>query len=525
MALINKFQNIDKQIQTIKADEKSRARYSIAVKSVENKYTELAKELRNKMFDKQKAFWTCEGMFASALCTRRAGKSEGGKLEMMATAFDIPNANILYGTLTKDKARSICWAPMMRLLSELGLKRVERGDLFSEDGDYKTDEVRMEVTLKNGSKIKLTGFDSSPKEIDKVLGEPYDLVILDEVQSFKGNVGDLVYKRLHITVAERRGRIRMTGTPGDVKLGFFYDINCTDKVQKFKWGLHKWSWKDNIGKSTHKTTEGMLIRDILQQELDEILLLNPKFIDTPEYAQEWLGEYFVDSDNLVYKFDPLINTYTHTPKITDCILGVDLGWHDETAMTVLGWSDESPDLYELDSYYESKVDLDEVAIQIQRFQSIYPIFQVVVDSQNKQGIQTIENRYNIGMVSADKMGKFEHIRLMNTDLRRGRIKFREHSEWIGEITKLKKKTTAREGENGKVMEDPKAPNHSADANLYAYLQCRQYWYKEPIVTTDERSEIQKQNDLDKVNRFTRKQNNVIDYEDGEVFTSWSDDYT
>ena len=56
----------------------------------------------------------------------------------------------------------------------------------------------------------------------------------------------------------------------------------------------------------------------------------------------------------------------------------------------------------------------------------------------------------IGLLSAEKMGKFEHIRLLNTDLRRGRIKFREHSEWITEVSKLKKKTKAKEGENGKV---------------------------------------------------------------------------
>lgn len=524
MSLVSKYKNIDKELHKLREDGTARARYSIAVQSVSNKYEDLSKELRNKMFDKQRGFWTCEGMFASALCTRRAGKSEGGKLEMLATAFDIPNANILYGTLTRDKAKSICWAPMMRLLSELGLKRVERGDLFTEDGDFKTNEQSMEIFLKNGARIKLTGFDSSEAEINKVLGEPYDLVVLDEVQSFKGNVGDLVYKRLHITVAERRGRIRMVGTPGDVRLGFFYDVNCTDKPQKFKWNLHKWSWKDNIGVSTHKTTYGILMRDILQEELEAILKSNPKFVETPEYHQEWMGEYYVDLNNLVYKFDPLLNVYTHEPRITDCIMGVDLGWNDETAIVVLGWSEDSPDLYEIDSFYENKIDLDVVAQAVQKFQQQYPILQVVVDSQNAQGIQTIENRYNIGMIPADKMGKFEHIRLLNTDLRRGRVKFREHSEWISEVSKLKKKTKAKEGENGKIMEDPKAANHMADAVLYAYLECRQYWYKESVVTRDERSIYQKQNDLDRFNRFTKEKNNVINYEEGETSVYWNSDY-
>jgi hypothetical protein len=523
MALVGRYKSLDKEIQRIKEDNEARARYSIAVKSVSNKFKDLACELRNRMFDKQKEFWTSTELLSSALCTRRAGKSEGAKLEMVAVALDIPNANILYGTLTKDKAKSICWMPIMKLLSQLGLKRIDRGDLFLEDGDFKTDEVRMEIYFKNGSKIKLTGFDSTEKEIDKVLGEPYDLVILDEVQSFKGNVGDLVYKRLLITVSERHGRIKMIGTPGDVRLGFFYDINCTEKPQKLKWGRYKWSWKDNIGVSDHESTKGMLMRDILQGVLNDILEANPKFVETPEYYQEWLGEYYVDLENLVYKFNPLENVYTHDVQPIDCILGVDLGWNDETAMIVWGWNPNDPNLYQLDQFYEQKCDLDRVAEKVLEFKAQYPIISVVIDSQNAQGIKTIENRYQIGFTSADKMGKFEHIRLMNTDLRRGKIKFKEDCIWITEASKLKKKTTAKEGENGKVSEDPKAPNHMCDAGLYGYLQARHYWFREQVVIVDERTENQKQHEKEKQNRFEKRKNDdMVDTLDGYVPFTYED---
>lgn len=525
MSLVSKYKDLKVELEKQKEDGKSRARYSVAVDSVKNKFKDLSKELRFKMFDVQRNFWTSNFMFSSALCTRRAGKSEGSKLEMLATALDIANANILYGTLTKNKAKSICWQPMLKLLSQLGLKRCERGDLFSENADFKTDEPNMEIFFKNGSKIKLTGFDSSEREIDKVLGEPYDLVVLDEVQSFKGNVADLVYKRLHITVAERRGRIKMIGTPGDVRLGFFYDVNCTDKKQKFKWDLHKWSWKNNIGVSDHETTKGLLMRDILQQELNEIIRINPDFVNTPEYHQEWMGEYFVDIDNLVYKFDPLKNVYTSEFDAESAILGVDLGWNDESAFTVFGWSEKSENLYELYSYKESKMDLDEVAMKVMQLKEQYPIFKVVIDSQNAQGIQTIENRYHIGFTSADKQGKFEHIRLMNTDLRRGRLKFQEHSEWIQEASKLKKKTKAKEGENGKVIEDPKAANHLCDSSLYAYLECRQYWYKEPEVEIpDERNIFSKENARDKELRFAKSEFKEVDREDGFTVISRYEPY-
>ncbi len=492
MALINNYGKINKHIKEKKQTEKDRNRYDTAVESTVDKFHSISEELRDSMFPAQRKFWAeSKARFSSALCTRRAGKTEGALREQLATALSVPNANILYGTLTKDKARALIWVPLNRLVSKMGLKRAERGNIIEEDGDYKTDDTRLIMYFKNGSVIKLTGFDSSEKEIDKVLGEPYDLVILDEVQSFKGNVGDLVYKRLHITVAERRGRIKMIGTPGDVRMGFFYDVNCTDKKQKLEWELHKWSWKDNVGVSNHMTTKGMKMHEIFQEELDETIKINPDYVKTPEYHQEWLGEYFVDIDNLVYKFDPYLNTYEDEPLITEAILGVDLGWNDESAFVVFGWGEKSPNLYELYTYKESKMDLDQVALKVIELRAKYPIFKTVVDSQNAQGIQTIESRYQLGLESADKAGKFEHIRLMNTDLRRGRLKFKEGSDWIIEASKLKKKTSAKEGENGKVIEDPRAANHACDAALYCYLECRQYWYVDKQETLDERSKDRK----------------------------------
>lgn len=522
MSLISRYGNLEQSIKKLKEDNESRARYALSIKAVDNKFKALAKEFRGEMFEKQREFYEDPSLLSSALCTRRAGKSEGAKKEMLATALDVPHANVLYGTFTRDKAKAICWAALIRALIEKGLKRIERGHVFEEDGDFKTDEQLLEIYFKNGSRIKLTGFDSSEAEIDKVLGEPYDLVIIDEVQSFKGNVSDLVYKRLLITVGERYGRIKMIGTPGDVKLGFFYDVNCTDKPQKLKWSLFKWSWKDNIAVSTHEKTKGIRMCDIFHNMLAQILSENPSFVNTPEYYQEWLGEYFIDFENLVYRFDSLKNVYNHVPKITDTILGVDLGWNDETAITVLGWSAEDPNLYQIAEFYEKHCDLDKVAEQVLYYTSIYPVNEIVIDSQNKQGIQTIEKRYNIGFIPADKMGKFEHIRLMNTDLGRGKIKFKEDATWIQEASRLKKKTKAKEGENGKVMEDDKAPNHMCDATLYAYLRAKHYWFQEHVEIIDNRSALQKQNELDRQKRFEKTSEDAINYEDGEVFTSYRD---
>lgn len=42
MSLVNRYKSLDKEIVRIKQDNEARARYSIAVKSVESKYKSLA---------------------------------------------------------------------------------------------------------------------------------------------------------------------------------------------------------------------------------------------------------------------------------------------------------------------------------------------------------------------------------------------------------------------------------------------------------------------------------------------------
>lgn len=72
MSLVNRYKSLDKEIIRIKQDNEARARYAIAVKSVEGKYKSLAFELRERMFAEQRQFWTSTELLSSALCTRRA---------------------------------------------------------------------------------------------------------------------------------------------------------------------------------------------------------------------------------------------------------------------------------------------------------------------------------------------------------------------------------------------------------------------------------------------------------------------
>jgi hypothetical protein len=61
-----------------------------------------------------------------------------------------------------------------------------------------------------------------------------------------------------------------------------------------------------------------------------------------------------------------------------------------------------------------------------------------------------------------------------------------------------------------------------DANLYAYLRAKHYWFTETIEMTDERTALQKQNEIDRKNRFEKQENSDTLYEDGYVSFHYED---
>jgi phage terminase large subunit len=265
----------------------------------------------------------------------------------------------------------------------------------------------------------------------------------------------------------------LSGMASDITRGLFYDITI-GKEQG--WSLHTWSAHDN----PHVAVQW-------QEELDFIAKHQPQLVQTARFRQAYLNEWVVDEEKLVYKFTDAKNIYKQTPPGLSptgwtYVLGVDTGWEDDNAFVLGKFHDNDPCLYIVRTYNKGHMTFDQVAEKIREFMA-HPTeapVKIIIDGANKQGVESMRARSSIPFEYADKIGKVDFIEMMNGDFVQGKIKINSQCDaLVGELKALIWKT---DGETIVVpkKEDPRLPNHLADAMLYMWRNGYHY-QSEPAV--------------------------------------------
>jgi hypothetical protein len=193
----------------------------------------------------------------------------------------------------------------------------------------------------------------------------------------------------------------------------------------------------------------------------------------------YLNEWVIDTESIIYRYDRS-NIVEQIPSdVNDYILGIDLGWDDPTAFSVCGYNEDR--LYVIETYKKSQMLLTAVADKVKELEAKYGKFsKIIIDGAAKQSIEEMRARYGINFTSAEKLGKKDHIEMMNTELAVHRVMLLEYgteplrAEWDGlvwdERAKLK----------GKYKEHPACPNHLSDATLYAYWYSHTYFFNDNL---------------------------------------------
>src|SRR5437016_2338313 len=132
----------------------------------------------------------CEVLFG------RTGAGEG--------CLDRSDVSCLYIGLTRESAKRIMWKDVLKAIN----RRHKLGIRFNES--------ELSAKFPNGSVIYLVGADSNEDERQKLLGQKFVLVVIDEAQAFGIDLRKLVYGVLKPAVADYRGTIVLTGTPGNL---------------------------------------------------------------------------------------------------------------------------------------------------------------------------------------------------------------------------------------------------------------------------------------------------------------------
>lgn len=410
----------------------------------------------------------------AAICSRRAGKSFAAGLALIERALQFPYTKHLYLALTRESAKRILWNDVLKtIVRKLKL-------------EVRFNETELAVWFPNGSVIYLLGADAKSEEQEKLLGQKYKTIVIDEAASYRIDLRRLVYKILEPATVDELGTIIMIGTPGDF-IGppgedrhMFYSVTSgarrgeasedneeCGEPHKIRWASFKWTAFDNPHMAENW---GEHLRGKLES--------NPLFEETAEYKTEYLGEWYVDSKNLVYRFNEDRNLIDDE-KIPDCqhfIVGIDLGFSDATAFHVWGWRPHDGHLYGFESAKDPGLDLDQVSKRIDALKAKYPKARLIVDGAAKQAVEHLRRVYHQPLHAAEKAGKVDFIAHYNTDLVTARIKLARRAcaalvaEYAGLLWDDKSTTRREKGE---------CQNHCADAALYGWRSSLHFTAKPP----------------------------------------------
>jgi hypothetical protein len=437
---------------------------------------EKASAILDRLFPQQRAFVLDPSRQKAALCPRRSGKSYSVLSYALIVALSQPGSKTLIICKVRRQARGVYWNDLKRLSKE-----------FELGAHYRN--MELECELPNGSLISFTGADTT-EEIEKFRGQGYDLVCIDEGKSYSpALLKELIQDVIKPALLDRRGTLVMIGTPGAILSGAFYEITTAKKTKDFgsvrpfedrnkpewktsngrkkpfNWSLHRWHSKDNIFAPWIWTGA---LADKVQAGWPD---------DHPTWVREYLGKWVPDDDALVYMYskanmDGKCNYHpTEEPwglppgHEWHFLLGLDLGYHDDTAFVVAAWSPTDPNLYYIHAEKHTKWTIEQVAFRAKELEDIYGGFMArIADTGGlaKMLCESMAATYGVHFEAAKKTEKHAHIKLLNSDLEHGRIKLPEDGALAEEYETLQWAGADRK------LEDPACANHAADAALYIW---------------------------------------------------------
>ena len=420
--------------------------------------------LTARLFKQQHDFATDPARFKTIRTGRRGGKTSAAGTVLVHKCLTQPGASCLYITITRSRAKKLMFEYVMKLdrVYQLGVR---------------VNWTELAVYFNNGSVLQCTGAETEA-DIEKMRGDAYDLVVIDECASFPDTVLDpLINDAVMPTLGDRLGSLVLTGTPGAILKGTFYEATRQDSVvgrlwemrnephwqtHPWQWSNHRWSVKDNV-KLPHLWEEDLRVK-AMKGWAD----------DNPTWMREYLGQWIADDAAMVYRFsdeknayDPLADTAHGLPEDQEWeyIMGVDLGYDDDFAITVAAFSETCTEMYQVYEFSAPGMTVDECARKILQVRDEFGEMAAIVGDQGglgKQIFATMAEKYGIHIEAAVKTDKRDFIEILNSEMHAGRVKILRNSQLASEMLCLQWDETGRKEDKNS------SPNHVADAFLYLW---------------------------------------------------------
>jgi hypothetical protein len=413
-------------------------------------------KLEDFCFDKQLDFILDPARFKTAVCSRRAGKTISCAVHLLTHAIQNPGRVCLYITLDRKNAKRIIWRDITRINKEFRF-------------GFKTNDTDLTLTHSNGSIIYISGA-KDKSEIEKYRGLAISLVYIDESQSFRPYIEDLVDDVLGAALFDYNGTLCLIGTPALVPTGYFYQ--CATSPE---WSHHHWTMFDN----PHlEKKSGRKVMELVQEDMKRMGV----GIDHPKIQRECFGKWVIDNETMVLHYSHEKNNYESVNEFSkwNYVIGIDIGYDDADAIAVIGWQENQSVAYLLDEIVVNKQGITELASQIMKLYNEYNPIKIVMDTGGlgKKIGEEITRRYELPITAAEKSRKYEFIEILDDSLRTGRFKAKKKSRFaqdcfLTEWDMEKKK-------KGVLEISDKYHSDIIDATLYAYREAL-HWLEKPVV--------------------------------------------
>lgn len=443
--------------------------------------------------------------YIGVVCPRRSGKTRAVVSKACYLAEMKPGARVLIISLTLKSTVENYWSGAPGGLWTLN-------DAFELGIKFNTS--RYTWVHPNGSRGMLAGAETKA-DIERLRGAAAeaDLVIIDECKSFApAHLADLIENVVEPGLMTRGGQMVLIGTPGSIPMGPFYEATCLqarvgegeetrptciayhdksapgpayERLNKDEWGdlytMHTWTIQDNVAVPSQWARA--LATKRRRQWPD----------DHPVWRREYLGEWVSDASDLVYSYAQTMGgtdgrsswrpDYAHGKTGLDdmdgpwhLLLGLDLGFVDESAMVLVAYSEQLKELRHVFDFKAPGLDAQAFTEHVLGIIDEYGLPEMIVADFGGGGakmlLESINQRYGLSIQPAEKRSKNDFIELLNGDFLAGRVKVIPGSDLETELCGLQwdlsndaKHILAR---TGRLREDPSCPNHLCDALLYIW---------------------------------------------------------
>lgn len=341
----------------------------------------------------QRAFVLDESARVAACCSRRAGKSVGILVRHAMLADRYPRETSVY--IGRSVAAGLeVLGPALRGLERAGIDlkitpRVLNG--------------RTYWVFPNGHRLWIAGC-KDRHEVDNFRGTPYPGATIDEAQQF-AYLPELVQDALEPALLDFGGWLTIIGTPSPIPVGMFFDAS-----RGSGWSSHHWTLLDN----PHLPDPARWLERMRER--------NGWTEQHPRYRREYLGEWVLDGDALVYPLDATRNAWVPQPDGERIrVLAVDLGSTGTTALCIVSTVRGTPGYWVEHVETMHGASVSQVCQAVARLRDAWSAWRVVVDAGGLGGayVSELNIRYGVNATAARKSDKLAYIEHIRSDITSG----------------------------------------------------------------------------------------------------------